>query len=301
MKKKLIRWARSSFGLSRVEANGIVIFLPLTLFIIMIPSIYKLLLPDVTHPNDSAKLDELIAQIEIDSSSPDIKQREWKIIPFNPNNITYAELLDFGVNKYAAKNWTNYTQKGGEFKGVSDLEKVYGIHDDELERLLPFAQFPEKVAKAPLKKEFIRPYDSGSKPEKRTYAKFDINKADSTDLKRLRGIGTAYANRIIKYRDVLGGYVNKEQLKEVYGLKSEVLQGLDTSIFISGGFDPTKLDLNKASEYDLSKHPYLRKKHASAIINYRYQHGELHSLDELYNIKLLDSLTIQKIARYVSF
>lgn len=301
MKKRLIRWARSSFGLSRVEANGIVIFLPLTLFIIMVPSIYKLLLPDVSHHDNFEELDELIAHIEIDSSSPDIKQREWKIIPFNPNNITYTELLDFGVNKYAAKNWTNYTQKGGEFKGMTDLEKVYGIHDDELERLLPFAQFPKKVVKAPLKKEFIRPYDSGSKPKKRTYAKFDINKADSTDLKRLRGIGTAYANRIIKYRDVLGGYVDKGQLKEVYGLKSDVLQGLDTSVFISGGFDPAKLDLNKASEYDLSKHPYLRKKHASAIINYRYQHGELHSLDELYNIKLLDSLTIQRIARYVSF
>ena len=45
----------------------------------------------------------------------------------------------------------------------------------------------------------------------------ELNSADSTTLQLLHGIGPAFARRIVRYREKLGGFSNKEQLLEVYG------------------------------------------------------------------------------------
>ena len=46
----------------------------------------------------------------------------------------------------------------------------------------------------------------------------EINTADSAELMRLNGIGASFSRRIVKYRNLLGGFISKEQLLEVYGM-----------------------------------------------------------------------------------
>src|SRR5690606_31569388 len=55
----------------------------------------------------------------------------------------------------------------------------------------------------------------------------DLNKATADELQQVKGIGPAYSERIVKYRDLLGGFIDQDQLNEVYGLKEETIEELN--------------------------------------------------------------------------
>jgi len=118
----------------------------------------------------------------------------------------------------------------------------------------------------------------------------DINSADSVALDELPGIGPAFARRIIKYRERLGGFADPDQLKEVYGMDSARLTGfiklirIDTSVI-------RKLDINKATFKELLAHPYLEYEQVKAIARFRDKKGMLGSPGELWAAGVLpDSL-----------
>lgn len=140
-------------------------------------------------------------------------------------------------------------------------------------------------------------------PRSRSYQidKFDINLADTSQLKRLRGIGAVLSKRIVKYRDLLGGFVDKNQYRDVYGLQDSVIAQLDTLTFVNTSFQPKGLQINKLEDRELSRHPYLKPKQAKAIVAYRIQHGAFSQVSDLKVIKLLDSLTLARITPYVEF
>ncbi len=48
--------------------------------------------------------------------------------------------------------------------------------------------------------------------------RIEINSADTAMLMRIRGIGPVFSRRIVRYREILGGYHNVAQLREVYGM-----------------------------------------------------------------------------------
>ena len=134
-----------------------------------------------------------------------------------------------------------------------------------------------------------------------TQVPFDLNQADSLQLVRIRGIGPVLANRIMKYRNALGGFHHLSQLKEVYRLEPEVIAELEQHSFVKV---PTRfLKVNSSNGNELLKHPYLwgKRKEMTRLINYRQQHGTLTSPEDLYKSKSLDSATIQRILPYVDF
>lgn len=135
--------------------------------------------------------------------------------------------------------------------------------------------------------------------DRKTFEPFDLNTADTTALRKVYGIGPVLSNRIVKYRDLLGGFTSKSQLHEVYGLEQEVIDRLDSLTYISEVFVPKQLSINELKYYQLDDHPYLDKKTAKAIDAYRQQHGKFDSLEALYSIHLLDSVEIKKIAPYI--
>ena len=137
--------------------------------------------------------------------------------------------------------------------------------------------------------------------EKKKLVRFDINTADTVQLKQLRGIGKVLSRRLVKYRDLLGGFVTMDQLDEVYGLQDSVLVQLDTMTFIDDDFKPRIINVNTSTVNDLSRHPYITRVVARAIYNYKFQHGEFATVEELDNVQLLDSLTLAKITPYISF
>jgi len=118
----------------------------------------------------------------------------------------------------------------------------------------------------------------------------EINSADSLALLDLPGIGPVFAKRIIKYRQMLGGFAYPEQLKEVYGMDSARLSGFIKQIRIdTSGI--RRIDINKATFKELLAHPYLEYEQVKAIARFRDKKGLLGSPGELWAAGILaDSL-----------
>lgn len=118
----------------------------------------------------------------------------------------------------------------------------------------------------------------------------DLNRADTFDLQRLRGIGPAFAKRIINYRSRLGGFNYKEQLLEVFGMDSA--RFLQIRPYLTVGRDSiVKIDLNKVTFKTLMRHPYFPFEVTKQIILYRQQKGGYDSVGELLKIQgITDSL-----------
>lgn len=128
----------------------------------------------------------------------------------------------------------------------------------------------------------------------------EINTADTTDFKQLKGIGSTFAKRIVSYRNLLGGFIRTEQLLEVYGFTDSLyLQILPHLVINVDSID--QIPINDVSLDQLKKHPYLDYYQAKAIIKYRNQGNNIHSMEDLYNIALLDQETITRINPYIKY
>ena len=128
----------------------------------------------------------------------------------------------------------------------------------------------------------------------------DINSADTTELQQLYGIGPTFALRIVKFRNLLGGFARKEQLLEVYGMTEERYNGFVEHVTV----DPSKvhrIDINTATVEQLKRHPYLDYYQARAIVDYRNQGNFYRSMDDLKKISLIDPTTLTKIEGYIQF
>lgn len=126
-----------------------------------------------------------------------------------------------------------------------------------------------------------------------------LNESDTTEWKKIPGIGSGYANRIVKFRDLLGGFASVDQLKEVYGVDDELF----TKIRLYIHFDShiKKLDVNNLSADQLRKHPYINYKQAKVIADLRQRKGRINSIKTL---QMLDEFTeddIRKLTPYLSF
>lgn len=221
------------------------------------------------------------------------------LFDFNPNTISDDEWKQLGFRDWQIKIINNYKAKGGNWRTKADVKKIYGISDKHYELLFPYILLPETIEKTnnqyekPSKKSFENKF------EKKDYSqKIDINTADSAMLTNIKGIGPTYSSRIIKYRDLLGGFIAKEQLKEVWGLTEETYQMALPQIVVSDNIQ--KININKATADVLKQHPYINWKIANAIEKYRKANGNYTSLTDLNKLHLLDKATIEKISPYLT-
>ena len=143
-----------------------------------------------------------------------------------------------------------------------------------------------------------RTYRSSYNKEKRLVV--ELNSADTTELQKLYGIGPVFAARIVKYRNLLGGFTRKEQLLEVYGMSSERYEGMVHSVTIDTT-QVVKIDINHATLQQLKRHPYLDYYQAKAICEYRQKAGTIDNYSDLLKINLIDEETATKLQGYIQF
>ena len=126
----------------------------------------------------------------------------------------------------------------------------------------------------------------------------ELNSADSIDLLPLPGIGKVLSGRIIKYRDLLGGFYTLNQLTEVYGVKKEFLDKIKPNIQIDESLI-RKLDLNTLKESELAKHPYISNYQAKAIIKFRQLEGKLVNPEDLILNNILSAEELERLKPYI--
>lgn len=144
--------------------------------------------------------------------------------PFDPNHADSATLRKVGLSERHVHNMMAYRRKGGRWHSPEDFSRLYNLDREDFERLRPYIRIaPEDRAKNYSHEEYygtpkgeVPQYEHIDKYEEGT--KIDLNSADTTALKRIPGIGSYYARKIIAYRERLGGFVWASQVDEVEGL-----------------------------------------------------------------------------------
>lgn len=158
----------------------------------------------------------------------------------------------------------------------------------------PKKSYAKKVSKAP-KKSFE---ERKAEVEKvKPIVILDLNKATAEELQKVRGIGPSYSERIVKYRDLLGGFSEQDQLAEVYGLEGETIEKLLEQFSIQS--EVKKIPINSDSLKVLAKHPYISYDMAKIILNYRKAHGDFEQLEDLMKIKTIDENVFLRLKPYL--
>jgi len=292
------------FYFSKSEQKG-VIALVLLLLIFLGVRFYLL---DYNPKNEFEKKDLIALQFEIDSIetvSILAREREFKrshqkvvleVKDFEPNELSRKEWMEFGLSERQATTLLNYKNKIGGFDSKAEVKKVFVISDELYAQLSPHMLLPEFIPeiKSASKKWKKKKYSKSS----RVYPKVDINTADTAALKKLYGIGEVLAERIVKRREELGGFISKDQLREIYGLKEEILIKLDTQLLLIS-MEIRKLNINSATKEELKAHPYLYWKQAKVIVNYRKQHGKYRKIDDLKKTLLINDSILEKVKPYI--
>jgi len=140
--------------------------------------------------------------------------------------------------------------------------------------------------------------DAAKQAKVKTYT-IDLNRADSAEFETLPGIGAKTARRIIKYRNRLGGYINKFQLLEIKYFDSSLL--LKNNItFIIDQTVINKIDINHCEMAILYRHPYIGKDFAKIIWAYKNAHFPL-TVNKFNEILGIPRETSVKMTPYLIF
>lgn len=236
-----------------------------------------------------------------------------ELFAFDPNTADSTSLLRLGLKRWQVASIYKYRSRGGTYRKPSDFARLYGLSVHDYRRLEPYIRIsPEyslpasslfsKDSEKYEDRKFRQSRDSVSKVSHSGYSKLspgeyvDVNAADTSLLKRVPGIGSYYARRIIEYGKRLGGYVSIEQLDEIEGFPQEA-----KSYIRIGKTEQNKLNVNKLTLAQLRRHPYINYYQARSIVDYRRSYGPLKSLQALTACPDFTAADLKRISPYVEF
>ena len=128
----------------------------------------------------------------------------------------------------------------------------------------------------------------------------EINSCDSTELLRLPGIGQVLSARIVRYRNLLGGYASKDQLQEVYGLRPETFNTIKDMVTVDTALID-KININSADFRRIARLPYFERQEINDLLIYRNANGQIRSINELLENNILSDDKVAKIKPYLNF
>lgn len=245
----------------------------------------------------------LAMQVEIDSLKNTVKKEEgYKMYPFNPNFITDFKGYKLGMSVTEIDRLLEFRKTGKFVNSAKEFQTVTKVSNVLLAKISPYFKFPDWVNNKNKTQNSYNKEDFNSFEKKITkIIQQDINSATKEDLVKIYGIGDGISERILKFKESLGGFVSMEQMNDVWGLSPEVIAELNKHFKIASLPAIPKVDVNNASTKELSKFPYFRFTLSREIVTYRSMNGGIKSIEDLTKIKGFPVEKVKIIALYLDF
>lgn len=296
------------FYFTKTERQGIIVLVVLILGVFSVPRLFELFIPaEENNPKEEENFEkeynEFMASLkEVKRSSKYTKKlahpypkREIKLSAFDPNTADSITFLTLGLPSWMAKNILHYREKQGKFRRPEDFRKIYGLTEEQYQTLLPYIHITEKVVTKDTTQLLMV-----QKVQRDTLFKYqpgtiiDLNQADTTELKKIPGIGSGIARMIVNYRNRLGAFYRIEQLQDIH-LKVEKLRpwfSINTAFI-------RRININKASTEQMMRHPYINYYQAKVINERRKKKGSLKSLKELALYEEFTPADFERLSPYI--
>ena len=252
--------------------------------------------------SESEEIDSFLANLEeqekIRKSHTPKNEISAVLQPFDPNTADSVLLRQLGLPVYIVRNILKYRAKGGVFRSPESFSRIYGLKEEVYQKLKPYITIAPLVSVSHVRTDTFRqlkdtiPYIP--KYEEGTIV--DLNKADTSILKRIPGIGSTLARMIVVYRQRLGGFYDVSQLQEVPHVRVEL-----NKWFVVTPAGLHKIQVNSASLDKLRSHPYMDFYKAKAIMEYRRKRGKIKGLSQLSMFEEFTEKDLKRLSPYLTF
>lgn len=292
------------FYYTKSERRVILLLLAIALLLLGIWAVMEYLRP-VEVPvtlSESEEIDSFLANLEeqekIRKSHTPKNEISVVLQPFDPNTADSVLLRQLGLPVYIVRNILKYRAKGGVFRSPESFSRIYGLKEEVYQKLKPYITIAPLVSVSHVRTDTFRqlkdtiPYIP--KYEEGTIV--DLNKADTSILKRIPGIGSTLARMIVVYRQRLGGFYDVSQLQEVPHVGVEL-----NKWFVVTPAGLHKIQVNSASLDKLRSHPYMDFYKAKAIMEYRRKRGKIKGLSQLSMFEEFTEKDVKRLSPYLTF
>lgn len=283
------------FNFSRGQRNGLIVLSALIVISLFIPKIYNTFYTK-NYNSSFAQFEKEIESAKKEQSPENFQKEEYELFNFNPNTASENDFKRLGLSNKQIKQILNYRNKKGWFNNKNDFSKIYAIDDSTYQRLEAHILIPQKH-KPKVKKQFRK---TNSKKKNFRKVIVEINSATSKELQKIYGLGPSLSLRIINYRDALGGFLDKKQIKEVYGIDDEKYIQIEKYITVNNS-EIKQRNVNFSTAKELGKHPYIGDKKAKAIVKNKTFNGKYKSINDLKKRMNWTESYIRKLKPYLKF
>ena len=145
----------------------------------------------------------------------------------------------------------------------------------------------------------VRRFDKLSDRNTQSSEFINLNSADTTELKSLPGIGSFFAKNIVDYRNKLGGFIEKEQLLEVYAFDTTRLSNIENFIIIDS-IELRKVNVNTDDFKTILRHPYIEYEDVKKIVNYRERKGMIKNWEQYLKVVGRNDVD-ERLEKYIGF
>ena len=292
------------FYYTKSERRVILLLLAIALLLLGIWAITEYLRP-VEVPvtlSESEEIDSFLANLEeqekIRKSHTPKNEISAVLQPFDPNTADSVLLRQLGLPVYIVRNILKYRAKGGVFRSPESFSRIYGLKEEVYQKLKPYITIAPLVSVSHVRTDTFRqlkdtiPYIP--KYEEGTIV--DLNKADTSILKRIPGIGSTLARMIVVFRQRIGGFYVVSHLQEVPHVGVEL-----NKWFVVTPAGLHKIQVNSASLDKLRSHPYMDFYKAKAIMEYRRKRGKIKGLSQLSMFEEFTEKDLKRLSPYLTF
>ncbi|MFN3756012.1 MAG: ComEA family DNA-binding protein [Flavobacterium sp.] len=287
---------KTLFHLTKGQRKGIIALLFLIVFLQLSYFWWK------SQRNSNFSIEEvewLSMQQWIDSVSISKDDNVQKVYPFNPNFISDFKAYRLGLSTAEFDRLTAFRAQNKYVNSAAEFQSVTRVSDSLLAEIAPFFKFPDWVNK---KKNNNNPYQfKQSNSNKETLGQTDINVASQEDLVKVYGVGAVTAQKILDFRERLGGFVDIQQLNDIWGIKPGAITEIEKYFYVGESQNVKRLNINKANMKSISEFPYFNSALAREMVTYRTMNNGIAKIEDLTKINGFPIEKLKIIALYLEF